>query len=175
MLIDTLLQNHGVTGMDPYARGELNDSQNGTAVDVLPVFTDISPTGDTVRICSNAQFDPNHSGNKLSVFRYLRVPIDQDARYRITVQNVNPPTSPGSPGQGCREHIHSDPDFLLFKEGRVMLKGVSCDANVEDATSNLLGAGEYVLTVSEYRFADGNPSAFAPDRSCFDVNIRPVQ
>jgi hypothetical protein len=175
LVVDTLLQNHGVTGIDAYGRGEQNDSENGTAVDVLPVFTDIFPDGEAVRICSNGQYGPAHSGNKLSVFRYLRLPLDQASRIRITVQNVNPPTSPSSPAKGCQENFHSDPDFLLFSHGQVVHKGVSCKANVEDSTTALLAAGDYAMTVSEYRFADDNPEAFAAERSCFDVKVSPVQ
>ncbi|MCW8196262.1 carboxypeptidase regulatory-like domain-containing protein [Proteobacteria bacterium 005FR1] len=176
LAVDTLMRSHGVTGSDAYGAGETNDSENGLGTDVLPIYHDIFPTGETLRVCSNGQYDSAHSGNKLSVFQYLRLPIRQNSRYRITVRNVNPPTSPGSPDQGCNEDIHSDPDFLLFRRGQLVHKGVSCSANIEDSTTEqALAPGDYLISVSEYRFADGNPSAFAPERSCFDVIVTPVQ
>lgn len=175
LAVDMLLQSHGVTGSDAYGTNETNDSENGLGTDVLPVYSDIFPNGQIVRVCSSGQYDRAHSGNKLAVFRYLRLSVDQSARYRITVQNVNPPTSPVSPDQGCQENIHSDPDFLLFRQGQLIHAGRGCRANMEDSTTNTLATGTYVMTVTEYRFADGNPSTFSPERSCFDVEVRPVQ
>lgn len=174
VFINGLLGRENIDGSDIYGSGETNDSENtASPPDVLPIFTHISPDGSTVQLCSNRQYDPAHHGNKLSIFRYIALPINTAARYRITANNADPPTSPKG-GSTCAE-IHSDPDILLFRRGQLVHRGTTCRANTEELTTELLSPGNYVMSVSEFRFADKNPdSGFSPDRSCFDVSVSPA-
>jgi hypothetical protein len=178
--VDSLLAQHTITGTDAYGSGEINDAEDvGDALDVLPVYSEITPDGTPVELCSNSQYDSARDGNKLSVYRYLRMRINDPAPYRITATTQSPPSLP-APGFDCSDtsdpdvSSYSDPDFLLVRNGQILLAGLSCTANSESATSAVLPTGDYVISLLEFRYADANTPVNFPDRSCFEISVSPT-
>ncbi|MGQ9426310.1 hypothetical protein ACXYTJ_09415 [Gilvimarinus sp. F26214L] len=172
--IDSLLGRHNITVLDPYGTGEQNAA--GSRPDVLPVYADILANAAPVSVCSNSQFDRGRTGNKLSEHRYLRLSVDASGTYDITVTTANPDSAPPA-YFGCNEgdperYRQSDPDFYLVERGRIITVAKSCTTNREQRLVQL-AAGEYLIDLSEFRFADGNTADDFPDRSCFDVTISP--
>lgn len=173
--IDALLTGHSVNGVDAYGSNEIN---SGGGTDALPVYTEITPDGSPVVLCSNSEFDNSRDGNKLGEYRYVKLRLDTPGSYEVNVATRTPPSVP-LPGYDCRtsdsnRHSYSDPDFLLVRNGQIVLAGQSCEANEEIATSDSLPAGDYVMSLLEYRFADENTPTTFPSRICFDVSISPA-
>ncbi|MCH8101343.1 MAG: hypothetical protein IIB74_13045, partial [Proteobacteria bacterium] len=163
-------------GLNLYGDGEPNDGP-GTPPDVLPIYTDIT-LGNTVRICSNSQFDSARTGNKLSEVRYLRLNLQSTGTRTFTVDTVDPDSTP-SPEFDCTTavvtdpeiHEHSDPDLQLWRNGQLLLRAWSCEPNQEIATSGVLTPGDYVIDLAEFRYADADSRADFPEQTCFDVTI----
>ncbi len=177
--IDALLTDHDVnpSGIDIYGSTELNDGP-GTPDDVLPVYTEIT-LGNTQQICVNNQFDSGRDGNKLSEHRYLRFDLAVPSQLTFTMDTVNPPSTP-SPGFDCNTapetdpeiHQHSDPDFLVWRDGQLWVVGFSCEPNSEIAmTSGLLQAGTYVIDINEFRHEDEQTVNPFPGQVCFDFTV----
>jgi hypothetical protein len=169
------------SGITRWGDGETNDA-NG-AQDVLPIYTDIT-IGNTLQICSNSQFDSGRAGNKLSEVRYLRLDLQSPRTVTITVDTVNPVTTP-TPGFDCVAAInagepldpeinrHSDPDIAVSRNGQLMIAGYSCQPNQEVTTPTFLSSGTYAIDLTEFRYADENtntPGGY-PEQTCFDVTI----
>ena len=69
----------------------------------------------------------------------------------------------------------SDPDIDLFRNGQVVARGISGDANEEVLrTPILVGPDIYVADLREFRYADPDSPADFPGRMCFDVSMSPV-
>ena len=176
--IDAQLLREDITGngINLYGDGEPNDGL-GTPPDVLPIYTDII-LGNTLRICSNSQFDSARTGNKLSEVRYLRLNLQSTGTRTFTVDTVNPDSTP-SPGFDCNSAAatdpevreHSDPDLRLWQNGQLLLRAFSCEPNQEVATSGVLTPGDYVIDLTEFRYADPDSRATFPEQTCFDVTI----
>ena len=171
-------------GLDIWGTNEANLADG--APDVNPIYTDITANGTIWNICSNSQFDSERDGNKLSEYRYLRVNINSPSRYRIVVDTIDPPSIP-PPDYDCTTapetdpniHQHSDPDVTIFRNGVSALpfrEGLSCEPNREEATTNVLNPGTYVLDITEFRFADPeSPVDFPqPDETeiCFNITMQ---
>lgn len=173
--IDAMLTSHDIVanGINIFGDGETNDGP-GTPDDVLPIYTDIT-LGATTNICVNSQFDAGRDGNKLSEHRFLRlsIPSDQQVTFEMT---ANPAPSQPSPGFDCsadendpENSEHSDPDFLVWKEGQLFWIGYDCDPNTEMSTTNgLLAAGDYVIDINDFRHEDEDSPAGYPEQVCFD-------
>jgi hypothetical protein len=94
------------------------------------------------------------------------------------VDTVNPDSTP-SVGFDCNTAAstdpeireHSDPDLQLWRNGQSMLRAVSCEPNQEVATSGNLLPGDYVIDLTEFRYADPESRANFPEQTCFDVTI----
>jgi hypothetical protein len=177
--VDALLGDHNIASasIDIYASTETND--RGGATDVLPVYTPIVPDGvSTINICSNDQFDGNFDGNKLSTHRYLRMTVTNPSPLTFSVVTTTPMPNPDDP---LDVHDQSDPDILYFLNGQVENRlvggspqGLSGDANQEIFTTpNVVAAGDYVITLHEFRYEDDLSPANYPSRTCFDVTIGP--
>ncbi len=176
--IDALLLREDITatGINLYGDGETNDGP-GTPPDVLPIYTDIS-LGNTVRVCSNSQFDSARDGNKLSEVRYLRLNLQSAGSRTFTVDTVNPDSTP-SAGFDCTTAAatdpeireHSDPDLQLWLNGQRILEARGCEPNQEIATSGVLAPGDYVIDLTEFRYADTESRVTFPEQTCFDVTI----
>lgn len=175
--IDLLLleQNINPNGIDIYATNETNDGA-GTRNDVLPVYTDLTP-GVAETICANSQFDGGRAGNKLSEHRYLRLDIPAPMQVTLQMTTLDPPSVPSSPAYDCETapdsdpetHQHSDPDFLLARDGQLEEIGLSCEPNVEVVTSSaVLAAGMYVIDMNEFRHEDEETPGGFPERVCFE-------
>lgn len=172
--IDALLTDHNISpNADEYGLGESNDGP-GTPDDVFPLYTDII-LGQTTNICVNSQFDNDRDGNKLSEHRYLRlnVPNNRVVSFNMT---ANPAPSQPSVGFDCtadendpENSQHSDPDFLLWKNGQFWWFGFSCEPNSEITTTNgQLPAGNYVIDINDFRHQDTESPANYPEQVCFD-------
>ena len=177
--VNTLLGDHNIVGAgaDIYGSTETND--RGGAVDVLPVYTTIVPDGvSTINICSNDQFDGNFDGNKLSTHRYLRMTVTNPSPLTFSVITTTLMPNPDDP---MDVHDQSDPDIMYFLNGQVenrvvdgRLQGLSGDANQEIFTTpNVVAAGDYVITLHEFRYEDDMSPANYPSQTCFDVTIGP--
>jgi hypothetical protein len=179
-LIDALLGGQGITavGIDIYGTTESNDA-NGEP-DVLPVFRDV-PIGTTFQICSNTKFDFRRDGNKLSEHRFLKMNVPSQSQYMINIATINPPSAPPA-GFDCTDpanvndpniHMHSDPDIEIYRDGQWIWEGTSCEANSEVTSTPVLAAGDYVLSLVEFRYSDEDSPQGFPEQICFDVTIGP--
>lgn len=177
--IDALLTDNGInpTGIDIWGSTETNDGPPGAPDDVFPIYTPITLGGAAVNICVNSQFDSSRDGNKLSEHRYLTLNLSAPTQVTFSA-TANPAPSPPSGGFDCtadpddpENNEHSDPDFLVSRNGQLFIVGFSCEPNNEVATSSgALSAGNYVIDLNEFRHEDdGSPPAF-PEQVCFDVS-----
>jgi len=173
--IDALLTDSGInpTGIDIWGSTEQNASP-GTPDDVLPVYTPLT-LGVTETICVNSQFDSGREGNKLSEHRYLRLNLASAAQVTFSMI-ANPAPSQPTGGFDCtadpsdpENSEHSDPDFLVLRNGQISVFGWSCAPNSEIvASSGSLSAGDFVIDINEFRHEDDNSPAGFPERVCFD-------
>lgn len=178
--IDALLTDSGITSnLDIYGSNETNDSDNSLVVqDVLPVYTTITTNGTPVEVCSNSQFDNVRDGNKLSERQLLRFDVITPAIYEISVVTNSPNEIP-PPGFNCEllsitdpdAHRYSDPDFFVYRNGNIAAFGRECTPNQEPPETVALQAGEHVMSVLEFRYADDDTIASYPERTCFNVSI----
>ncbi len=181
-------QNQTPASFDIWGTSETNDA--GDAAAVLPIYTDLEPDGTPLQICVDSsvagQVDTDRDGNKLAEYRFLRVDITNPSRYRITVDAVNPPSTP-PPGYDCTTapdsdpniHMHSDPDISMLGNGVPVVpfpQGLSCEPNQEIADTALLSPGTYVLDITEFRFADAESPVDFPSpgetQMCFDITMQ---
>ena len=174
--IDALLTDQNIVagGIDIFGSTELNDGP-GTPPDVFPLYTDLS-LGVTETICVNSQFDSGRDGNKLSESRYLRLALQNNRQVSFTMNTLSPPSTP-SANYNCQTaaqddpeiHEHSDPDFLVYRNGLLYVVGLGCQPNSEVAASGgLLAAGTYVIDVNDYRHADDDTPPGYPEQVCFE-------
>lgn len=173
--VDALLIEQGITAnnIDIYGSTEANDGP-GSPPDVFPLYTDLT-LGVTETICANSQFDSGRDGNKLSEHRYLRLNLATNRSVTFTMTTLNPPSTP-SAGFDCESaadsdpetHEHSDPDFLVYRNGSLFVVGFSCEPNSEVAASGTLAAGDYVIDINEFRHEDDESPAGYPEQVCFD-------
>ncbi|MFK8054138.1 MAG: hypothetical protein AB8F65_14315, partial [Woeseiaceae bacterium] len=159
--IDVLLATQRIVGdNDAYGSNEIEAA--GRPDLVLPVYTEIMPDAAAVNLCSTDIFDPDEDGNKLSVRRFVRIPVATAGDYQFTITTTNPPATGAS-----------DPDAFVFREGVLIGFGGSGDANGETFTLTGLTPGDYVMVLYEFSYLRGDPVAISqPDnRTCFDVTV----
>ena len=178
--IDALLQEQNIvaSGLNSFGEGETNDGFSG-ASDVLPVYTTVVPDGSTINICSNSQFDARADGNKLSEHRFLRVTVDTSSAYTFSIITTTDIPWPDDPED---DHDQSDPDLLIFRNGVLQnqvvggdTQGLSGEANQEIFTTpTAMEAGDYVMTLVEFRYQDEDSPAEYPEHTCFDVTVTPA-
>ena len=181
--IDTLLVQENIVAdtIEPYGSTETDDGP-GTPLDVLPIYTQIATDGTPVNICANSQFDSGRTGNKLSEHRYLRFSLASAQQLQFSM-TANPAPSTPSVGFNCtanpndpENHAHSDPDFFVWQNGTLRWLGNGCTPNVEaPGPSPVLPAGDYVVSLQEFRHEDTDPDVPAgfPEQVCFDFTISP--
>jgi hypothetical protein len=88
--------------------------------------------------------------------------------------NAHLPPNPPLPADS-EVFTHSDPDFLVWRNGQAVVVGLSCQPNQETTSPTSLSAGTYVIDLTEFRYADtrtNTPGGF-PEQTCFDVAITP--
>jgi hypothetical protein len=181
--VDELLAEQNiVSNIDIWGSTETNDGP-GTPPDVLPIYTDLT-LGVTTNICVNSQFDSGRDGNKLGEYRFLKlnVPVAQQLTLTMT---ANPAPSMPSAGFDCtadvsdpENHEHSDPDFVIWRNGNIFLVAYSCEPNTEVANLVNFGVDEYVIDINEFRYEDedsppacvapNDPPGCYPEQVCFD-------
>jgi hypothetical protein len=183
--VDERLEAENITagGITPYGDTEANQGPNGEP-DVLPVYTAVVPDGSTINICSNSQFDRDGSGliadgNKLSEYRFLRMTLNTAAR--LDVEIVTNPIETGADDPDD-DRDQSDPDIWIFRNGNIQnavvngdIQGLSGEANEEIfITPNALPAGDYAMSLVEFRYQDEESPADYPAETCFDVSVTAV-
>ena len=117
----------------------------------------------------------NRDGNKLSEHRYLRLNIPNNRVVTFSMI-ANPAPSQPSNGFDCtadpddpENHDHSDPDYLVWRDGQLFWIGFGCEPNSEVSTTNgLLAAGDYVIDINDFRHEDSESPVAYPDQVCFD-------
>jgi hypothetical protein len=161
------------SNIDIWATNETNDGGMVPSSDVIPVYTDLT-LGVTERVCVSSQFDGGRDGNKLGEHRYLRLNIATPAVLTFTMDTVSPPSLP-SGGFDCtadvndpENHEHSDPDFIVWRNGSIFQVEISCEPNVELTTPVNYGSGDYVIDINEFRHEDEESPAGYPEQICFD-------
>ncbi|WP_156762731.1 hypothetical protein [Woeseia oceani] len=175
-LVDELLAYHNVNGSGVYGDGETNDANSATPQDALPVYTQINPTGVPLNICVNNEHDNSQSnGNKLSQHRFLRFSVAAPSRYAFRLE-VDAATLASLPSDDpANDSDQSDPDAEVFLNGQVVAQGFSGTANVEAFESfGVLAVGNYVMDLTDWRYADEQTVAAYPNRVCFDVTVQPT-
>ena len=71
----------------------------------------------------------------------------------------------------CDIHQHSDPDFLVMKEGFYYAIGVECLPNTESVTTQgFLVAGQYIIDITDNRHSDVLSPAAYPEQICFEFS-----
>ena len=181
--IDALLQEQNIvaSGLNSYGDGETNDGEtnDGMAGDVLPVYTTVIPDGSTINICSNSQFDAQADGNKLAEHRFLRMSVDAPSAYTFSIITTTAIPWPDDPDDDSDQ---SDPDLLILRNGVVQNQvvdgdnqGFSGEANQEIFTTpSAMAAGDYVMSLVEFRYQDEESPADFPERTCFDLTVTPA-
>ena len=172
--VDALLTEQAInSNIDIWGTNETNDGGAVPASDVLPVYTDLT-LGVTERICVSSQFDGGRDGNKLGEHRFLRLDIAAPVVINFTVDTVSPPSLP-SAGFDCtadvndpENHEHSDPDFIVWRNGTIFQVEIGCEPNTEPTTPVNYGVGEYVIDFNEFRHEDEDSPAGYPEQVCFD-------
>ena len=169
-LLDAQLIREDMTpGFDIWGVGEANTA--GGAVDVTPIYADLTADGSIVPICVNSQFDNGRDGNKLTENRFLRITVPLTDEYDVTMATTTP--TPVTPALGDRDQ--SDPDIYLFKGPQFIDQGISADENIETFRTPVLQAGEtYIAAVEDQRFDDELTPSSYPERICFDVSFAPT-
>ena len=186
--LDTLLSTENVetTGLDIWATTQGNNNETvNKSQDVLPFYTDFDANGSVLNICSNNFHDPDKDGNKPAEYRYLRMNVAQQGRYRIVMNtdNVDGGNAPSQPPGGfdCvaayqadpedpAVHTYSDPDFGVFSNGTLVWGGFACTPNTEDTVTNTLGVGTYLIDIRDFRFGDDQTIAGYPREVCFAIS-----
>lgn len=159
--LEVLLQTQRISAnSDAYGDAETEDA--GRPAAVLPVYTVVTPNGGAANVCSSNFFDPDEDGNKLSVRRFVRIPVSVAGDYQVSVVTTNP--IPGTP---------SDPDAFVFRGGFVVGGGDSPIEDSETFTLPGLMPGDYVMSVFEWSYLrDGSPAIVQPDsQTCFDITV----
>ncbi|MBT8099245.1 MAG: thrombospondin type 3 repeat-containing protein [Gammaproteobacteria bacterium] len=137
--------------VDLYGSTETNDAGRGS--DVLPVYDLVAVNGAVVTVCSLG--DPSTdfgTFNKLSVRRFLRLPIASPGDYQITAAGPVGPTE-------------SDPDIAIHSKGLLFL--AEDFGPTETATFNFTEAGDYVIEVYEFSNLTDTPRG----KTCIDVSV----
>ena len=172
--VDALLTEQIIdSSIDIFGSNETNDGGAAPSSDVMPIYTDVT-IGVTEQICVSSQFDGGRDGNKLGEHRFLKlsVPVAQQLTFTMT---VNPAPSMPSAGFDCKadvndpeNHEHSDPDFIVWRNGDIFLIAISCEPNTELTTPVNFGVDEYVIDINEFRHEDEESPAGYPEQICFD-------
>jgi len=173
--VDGLLQQENVdtANLDIWASRQTTQPpawHNGnTVLDLLPLYTELTPGGATENLCvNNGQVIDQH-GNKPGEWRYLKFSLASNRSITLTIQAnpVPPPTS--DPVAGVRDR--SDPDVYLYRNGQLLDRGVSPDDDREVALFGSLAAGTYTLAFQDWRYEDIDTANDYPDRVCFDFTL----
>jgi len=174
--LDSQLVREDMTpGFDKWGVGELNDASPAgqQSRDVLPLYVELIPDGSIINICANDDYDGSGDGNKLAVFRYLRINVPGTSAYDVNITTTTTaailPDDPADPSD------QSDPDIFIFRDGLLAHFNISGDANEEIFRTPILsGPDIYIADLREFRYADPDSPLGFPDQMCFDVSFTPV-
>ncbi len=144
-----LLEGQKIASSDAHGAGELN---SGTIASSLPVYKTISLNSEPVTVCS---VDDAGRFNKLGNREFVYFEIPATDQFQINVELTS--------GEGSH-----DPDFNIWKDGRVVEKLASSRINSEQYTGEL-STGAYVAEVYDFYNINGN-SDRAGD-ACFSFSI----
>lgn len=161
-LILDLARRQNLTLQDAYGSEETNDGGSPVSLPLHHMYD-----GTPLHLCST---EGEQDYNGLGVRRLIRFEIDTPGEYTIRA------TRSGG------DLAVANPDFLLFKQGRFVLAGVSAppiQTNVSDEAQNInretlthpLEAGVYIMDLFERKNADNTEQNGG--EMCFDVTINP--
>jgi hypothetical protein len=174
--LDSQLVREDMTpGFDEWGAGELNDASPAgqQSRDVLPLYVDLPADGSVINICSNDDYDGSGDGNKLAVYRYLRINVPGTSAYDVNITTTT--TADILPDDLADPRDQSDPDMFIFRDGLLVDFGNSGDANEEIFTTPVLsGPDIYVADLREFRYADPDSPIDFPTQMCFDVSFTPA-
>ena len=169
--IDALLTAQSINGTDIWGSGETNDAGAVPSAKVLPIYTELTVGGAAKQLCSIDDYDSpgissnltEDSGNKLSVFRFVRFTLASAGSYRFTISANSTKADP-------RMDVYVN---VVTNPGQFFTIDDAADGVAEDKTLNL-AAGDYVAEVFEYDNTPYANSLIATDSSdeCFDVQIQ---
>jgi hypothetical protein len=105
--------------------------------------------------------------------------VTTPSRYTFSVLTTTAIPGPDDPED---DQDQSDPDLLIVRNGVVQnqvvggsRQGLSGEANQEIFTTpDALPAGDYVMTLVEFRYQDEESPADFPARTCFDLSVTPA-
>lgn len=143
--------------------------------DVLPIYTVLPTDGTLINVCTNSDFDDDRDGNKLSEHRFLKFTTTGTAAYNVSVtaNPVPPATNDPVPTPPDVIRDRSDPDVYIYRNGVLLAIGNSPDDDAETFTTQTLAAGNYVMDLQEWRFADEDAASDFPEQVCFDITMSP--
>lgn len=128
------------------------ETNNGGDADVLPLYTPIA-LGDQTSFCTDAQFG---KGNKLNNRRFLRLTLSSSALVTIFVSAIAPT---------------DDPDLVLWHRGEQIATAVVNDGSTDSIDQVRLGAGDYVIEVYDFAYANPDATNSSPIRHCMTLNV----
>ena len=166
--------------MDPVAdiwgTGETNDAGAQFSSDVLPVFTELTPNGPAINVCSTDEFSSAASGlvNKLATRRLVRFDMPTAGDIEISMTATSIPAGEAS-----------DPDFVLHRAGRLEASEsaptAACSnvaaagwspADCSEVSTFAVEAGAHVIEAYEFSNTQSFGSAVTPiGRTCFDISV----
>ena len=173
--VNTLLEQENIdtANLDIWASGQAAQPavwHNGNSVlDLLPLYTALTPGGSTQNLCvNNGQVIDQH-GNKPGEWRYLRITLASPQSLTLTLQAnpVPPPTTDLTVGVRDR----ADPDVFLYRRGDLLGASRSPDDDQEIFSMGMLQAGTYTLAFQDWRYEDTEMASDYPDRVCFDITL----
>ncbi len=146
--IDAIVSGQSIdsAAIDEYGSGETNDAGRGS--DVLPVYSGLVVGAGVTNVCSLGGDSDFGTFNKLSVRRFLELPIPSTGGYRFTASGP----------------ADSDPDVVLHRRGFLGIYETIGPIETFDVT---LEAGDYVVEVYEFSNITDTPRG----RTCIDVSV----
>ena len=131
--IDTLLQREDIAVTDAFGTGEDND---GGVDEALPIYLALPLDGTAVEFCSV----PTEEGyNRIGNRQFFRLEVPSAQTVDFTLTNTLRPAG----------EARSDPDFFINRQGALVARAISGDADVETASVQL-EAGTYVIDAHEF-------------------------
>lgn len=165
--IDTLVTDQGISSIiNEYGDSELNDPGNPLPnpdfyISVIPVHDSLTVNAGTVNVCSTDQFHiPGYADadrNRLGVHRFVR--FNNSVKQNISISVID-------------RFRTGDPVIMLFKQGVFMgWRDAEAITGSEILNINSLGAGDYVIQVSDYGNMGFSDALNLPGNYCYEVSV----
>ena len=149
--VDALMVEQNIFGTDIFGNNETN---NGGATDVLPLYKNLVIDGAPTQVCSS---NSQGSYNKLGVHQYLYLAISSGGAFQFRVNKQS------------AHSIATNPDIEIYRAGVLVANGDSSLTDSETLSTSLT-AGNYWIAVFDATNYDEN--LVATRRACFDVRVQ---